>query len=68
MDTQQLVSYVFLAVGLIDFIVIPRVLLHVWNKRGQAPANQSLIVNALRLSGLAMIIVGALFHYRVFEL
>jgi len=68
MDTQQLVSYAFLVVGLIDFIVIPRVLLYVWQKSGRTPANQPLVINALRISGLVMIVIGALFHYRVIEL
>ena len=68
MSTPDLVSYVFFLVGLLDFIVVPRMLLMVWNKRGQQPGNAALVIRMLRVSGIVFIGLGALIHFRIIPL
>lgn len=68
MSTPDLVSYVFFLVGLLDFIVVPRLLLYAWNKRSQQPGNASLVIRMLRVSGIVFIGLGALIHFRIIPL
>jgi hypothetical protein len=68
MSTPDLISYVLFAAGLLDFIVVPRMLLHVWDKRGQRPGNAELVVRMLRVSGFTFIGIGALIYFRIIPL
>jgi len=65
MSTNTLISYVFLIAGLVDFIVVPRVLLGVWRRQGPPEATRAKLVRMLRLSGLALIVIGVLFFYQI---
>jgi len=67
MTTPDLISYVFFLVGLLDFVVVPRVLLWTWKRSGRQPANASLVLNLLRGSGLMLIIIGTLFYFRIIQ-
>jgi len=63
MELQQIIAYVFLISGLLDFIVIPRILIHKWEKAGQNNDSQKTIVQMLRISGLVLVIIGGAFLY-----
>ncbi len=67
MSTPDLISYVFFLAGLLDFVVVPRVLLWTWKRGGQQPGNAPLILNLLRGSGLVLIIIGTLFYFRIIQ-
>ena len=68
METPDIVSYAFLFTGLVDFIVIPRLLLWSWKRSGREPANAPLLLNILRGSGVVLIVLGTLFHFRIIQL
>lgn len=65
MSTNTLISYIFLIAGLVDFIVIPRILLGVWRRNGPPAATQTKLIRMLRYSGLALIVIGVLFFYQI---
>ncbi len=65
MDTQTLLSYIFLLVGIIDFVVVPRILISAWRKAGVDMSNRGVVIRAIRLSGLVFVVLGALFYYRI---
>jgi hypothetical protein len=65
MSTNTIISYVFFIAGLVDFVVMPRVLLHVWRRGGPPESTQARVIRMLRYSGLAFIVVGVLFFYRI---
>ncbi|HQF86213.1 MAG TPA: hypothetical protein PLN26_03205 [Acidobacteriota bacterium] len=65
MSTNTLISYVFLIAGLVDFVVIPRVLLGVWRRNGPPEATQTKLIRMLRYSGLVLIVIGVLFFYQI---
>ena len=67
MTTPDLISYVFFLAGLLDFVVVPRLLLWTWKRSGQQPANAPLVLNLLRGSGLVLIIIGTLFYFRILQ-
>lgn len=68
MDNTEIISIVLLIAGVVDFVVMPRVLQAVWAKRGQEPPNKVILVSVLRVSGLAMVVLGFLFRFRVITL
>ena len=65
MSTNTLISYIFLIAGLVDFIIIPRILLGVWRRNGPPEATQAKLIRMLRYSGLALIVIGVLFFYKI---
>lgn len=68
MTPNKLVGLILILVGLIDFIVIPRILLMLWSRSGQPPANSEMIIRILRTSGLVLVAVAALFMYQVIKI
>lgn len=65
MDTQTLLSYIFLLIGIIDFVVVPRILISAWRKAGVNMSNRGMVIRAIRLSGLVFVVLGILFYYRI---
>ena len=65
METQTLLSYIFLLIGIIDFVVVPRILISAWRKAGVNMSNRGMVIRAIRLSGLVFVVLGILFYYRI---
>lgn len=61
LDNQHLAAYVCFLIGLVDFAVIPRLLTHVWSKKGELDPARRKIFPILRTSGLLFIALGSVF-------
>ena len=65
MAVDKLLAYILLFVGLMDVVVIPRILVAVWKKRGEIRPEHGKIVRILRTGGGILILLGALIHFKI---
>jgi len=55
--------YLFLFLGVFDFVIMPRVLLYAWKKKGEIPKTGSKIILSFRISGLIFVLLAFLFKF-----
>ncbi|MBN2430212.1 MAG: hypothetical protein JXQ27_01995 [Acidobacteria bacterium] len=68
MDAATIVAYVLLFTGLLDVVVIPRILLTMWRRRGEDFQNQQIqVIRILRYGGSVLILIGALIYLKIID-
>ena len=65
MAVDKLLGYIFLFVGLLDVVVMPRILIAIWKKQGGIRPEHGKIVRILRIGGGILIIIGVLIHFQI---
>jgi len=66
MDAATIAAYVLLFTGLVDVVIIPRVLLYVWRRRGEEIQNSQIqVIRILRYGGGVLIAIGALIYLKI---
>jgi len=65
MEIWKIIAYVFLLTGLVDVVVVPRILIHIWTRRGDIQPSQVQVIRVLRIGGGILILIGMLFYFRV---
>jgi len=59
MDSAMLIAIIFCLVGVLDRVVVPRILLQSWKKQDQElQPSQIQIIQILRMGGSVLILVG----------
>lgn len=63
MDTNQLVGLVLIAVGLFDFIALPKIMDNVWRKAKKVPRWGPGLDLVLRLTGVIFMFYGISYYF-----
>jgi hypothetical protein len=67
MDVAMIVAYVLLLTGVLDVVVIPRILLVLWRGRGELQNQQIQTIRILRYGGGVLILIGTLVYLGIID-
>ncbi len=63
MRDKLLIFYAFIVVGIFDFILIPRFLIFLWNRKKETPPFASKLILVLRITGFFFILLAFLIKF-----
>jgi hypothetical protein len=67
MDVSTMVAYVLLFTGMLDVVVIPRILLFMWRRRGELQDSQIQAIRVLRYGGGVLVVIGAMIYLKIID-